>query len=133
MRVKRVQHVSIQIEAGREDEARLFYGNALGLREKRRPMGLKQQSLIWFDVGDDEDEIHLIRTDPKRFGKPRSGDHLCVEVDDLAAFRRHLRAHEIAIREASAIDHRPRLFVEDPFRNVIELVEIEGCFTPVDE
>src|SRR5579871_3749582 len=87
MRVKRVQHVSIGIEAGREGEARKFYGEILGLREKKRPAGLKHMALIWYDVGDDEDEIHLICTDPARFGGQRPGDHLCIEVDDLAAFR----------------------------------------------
>ena len=39
MRVKRLQHVSICIEAGREDEARRFYGEVLGLKEKRASYG----------------------------------------------------------------------------------------------
>jgi catechol 2,3-dioxygenase-like lactoylglutathione lyase family enzyme len=133
MRVKRVQHVSIGIEAGREDEARRFYGEVLGLKEKPRPMGLKQSQLIWYDVGDAEDEIHLIRSDPSRFRGPRPGDHLCIEVDDIAGFRERVRARDIAIRETFTIDNRPRFFVQDPFGNAIELVQIEGRYTPVDE
>jgi catechol 2,3-dioxygenase-like lactoylglutathione lyase family enzyme len=133
MRVKRVQHVSIGIEAGREAEARQFYGEVLGLKEKKRPMGLKHMALIWYDVGENEDEIHLIRTDPSRFDGQRPGDHLCIEVDDIAAFRRHIAGRDVPIRESSQIDHRPRFFVQDPFGNSIELVEIEGRFTPVDE
>ena len=133
MRVKRVQHVSIWIEAGREDEARRFYGEMLGLREKPRPMGLKTLALIWYDAGDDEHEIHLIRTHPKAFAAPRIGDHLCLEVDDLEAFRRHLGERKVPIRETMAIDQRPRFFVEDPFRNSIELVQIDGRYTPVGE
>jgi hypothetical protein len=31
------------------------------------------------------------------------------------------------------IDNRPRFFVEDPFGNSIELVQVTGHFTPVDE
>lgn len=133
MRAKRVQHVSIGIEAGREDEARRFYREVLGLTEKRRPIGLKSSALIWFDVGDGEDEIHLIRTDPQRFGAARPGDHLCLEVDDIEAYRSHVSAQGVPIRETSTIDNRPRFFVQDPFGNSIELVEIRGRFTPVDE
>jgi catechol 2,3-dioxygenase-like lactoylglutathione lyase family enzyme len=133
MRIKRLQHVSICIEAGREDEARRFYGEALGLREKPRPMGLKDRDLIWFDIGEDEHEIHLLRTDPAALVPPRAADHLCIEVDDIDAMRAHLDAHDVPIKETSVIDNRPRFFVEDPFGNSVELVQITGHFTPVDE
>ncbi len=133
MRIKRLQHISIEIEAGREDEARRFYGDALGLKEKRRPIGLKDRPLIWYDVGDGEDEIHLIRTDKGAFAAPRREDHLCIEVDDIAAMRAHLTQRGVPIQETSVIDNRPRFFVTDPFGNRIELVQIVGKFTPVDE
>ncbi len=133
MRIKRLQHISIGIEAGREAEARQFYGEALGLKEKRRPLGLKDRALIWYDIGEDEHEIHLIRTNPTEFGAPRAGDHLCIEVDDIAAMRAHLTDKGVSIKETSAIDHRPRFFVDDPFGNSIELVQVTGHFTPVDE
>jgi catechol 2,3-dioxygenase-like lactoylglutathione lyase family enzyme len=133
MRIKRLQHVSICIEAGREEEARRFYGEALGLKEKPRPMGLKDRDLIWFDIGEDEHEIHLLRTDPATLRPPRAADHLCIEVDDISAMRAHLDAQRVPIKETSVIDNRPRFFVEDPFGNSIELVQIIGPFTPVDE
>lgn len=133
VKIRRLQHVSIGIESGREDEARAFYGDALGLREKRRPMGLKDRSLIWYDVGEGEDEIHLIRTQPASYTGPRSGDHLCIEVDDADAMRQHLATKHVAVRETSEIDGRPRFFVDDPFGNSIELVQVTGRFTPVDE
>ncbi|MCA1668484.1 MAG: VOC family protein [Thermomicrobia bacterium] len=133
MRIKRLQHVSIGIEAGREDEARQFYGEVLGLREKPRPMGLKDRDLIWLDVGEDEHEIHLLRTDPAALGPPRAADHLCIEVDDITAMRAHLTAKQVPITETSVIDNRPRFFVTDPFGNSIELVQVTGPFTPVDE
>lgn len=133
MRIKRLQHVSIGIEAGREDEARRFYGEALGLKEKHRPMGLKDRALIWYDIGEDEHEIHLLRTDPAAFGPPRAADHLCIEVDDIDAMRAHLKEQQVPIKETSVIDNRPRFFVDDPFGNSIELVQVTGHFTPVDE
>lgn len=132
MRFKRLQHVSVNIEAGREDEARRFYSQMLGLREIRRPMSLKGRALIWYSIGED-DEIHLIRTPPGEFDPPRRGDHVCIEVDDIDALRADLREKNIDIREATLIDNRPRFFISDPFGNSIEVAQIDGHFTPVDE
>ena len=133
MGIRRLQHISIEIEAGREDEARHFYSDALGLKEKRRPMGLKDRPLIWYDVGDGEDEIHLIRMERDAFTGPRREDHLCIEVDDVEAMRSQFAAQGVPVQETSVIDNRPRFFVTDPFGNRIELVQIVGKFTPVDE
>lgn len=130
VRVRRVQHVSVGIEAGREAEARAFYSGALGLREKARPLGLKQNPVIWFDAGDDEHEIHLMATAGYRAPE---GNHLCLEVDDLAAMRAHLARHGVPVQEVAAIDQRPRFVVTDPCGNGIELTQITGRFTPVDE
>ena len=47
--------------------------------------------------------------------------------------RAHVSAHGAPIRETSVIDNRPRFFVDDPFGNSIELVQVTGHFTPVDE
>ena len=128
-RVRRVQHVSVGIVAGREAEARAFYTGGLGLTEKPRPLGLKQNPVIWFDAGDDEHEVHLLST--VGYVAPE-GNHLCLEVDDLAAMRAHLEGQGVPIREVAAIDHRPRFVVNDPFGNGIELTQITGIFTPVD-
>lgn len=129
-RVLRVQHVSVGIEAGREAEARDFYAGALGLTEKPRPLGLKALPVIWFDAGDDEHEVHLLATEGYT---PPKGNHLCLQVDDLAAMRAHLAQRGVPIQEAAAIDHRPRFMVADPFGNGIELTQVTGVFTPVDE
>ncbi len=133
VKIKRLQHVSIGIEMGREDEARAFYGEALGLTEKRRPMGLKDRDLIWYDIGEDEHELHLIRTHVAHFTPVRPGDHLCIEVDDIEGMRAQCTQHGVTVRETSEIDRRPRFFVDDPFGNSIELVQVSGRFTPVDE
>jgi len=133
MRIKRLQHVSIAVDASRAAEARHFYGTCLGLKEKPRPLGLKARALIWYDIGEGEDELHLILTDPAHFERLRAGDHFCVEIDDLEAMRARLNGHAIAPMGATTIDGRPRFFVADPFGNSIEFVEITGPYTRVDE
>lgn len=129
-RVQRVQHVSVGFEAGRGADVRSFYSGVLGLPEKPRPLGLQDTPVIWFDAGDDEHEVHLLSTPD--YTAPQ-GNHLCLQVDDLDAMRAYLTAQGIAIREAAAIDNRPRLMVSDPFGNGIELTQITGIFTPVAE
>lgn len=109
--ILRVQHVSVGIEAGREAEARAFYTGALGLVEKPRPLGLKNNPVIWFDAGDDEHEIHLMAT--AGYTAP-PGNHLCLQVDDLEAMRARLARHGVAAQEVAPIDHRPRFFITDP-------------------
>jgi len=129
-RVQRLQHASVGIEAGREAEARAFYSGVLGLREKPRPIGLKNNPVIWFDAGDAEHEVHLMAL--PHYVAP-AGNHLCLEVDDLDAMRAQIIAHGIPEEDAPAIDNRPRLVLKDPFGNGIELTQITGRFTPVDE
>jgi catechol 2,3-dioxygenase-like lactoylglutathione lyase family enzyme len=131
MRIKRLQHVSLAVDASRAADARHFYGECLGLSEKPRPLGLKHQTLIWYDIGEGEDEVHLILTDPARFERLRIGDHFCLEVDDLDAMRARLEAHAIATIAATPIDGRPRFFVRDPFDNSIEFTQVTGAYTPV--
>ena len=128
-RVRRVQHVSVGIAKGSEADARHFYTVALGLTEKPRPLGLKANPVIWFDAGDDEHEVHLLSTEG--YVAP-AGNHLCLEVDDLAAMRAHLTHHHIPITDVAPIDTRPRFMITDPSGNTIELTQIHGPYTPVD-
>ena len=128
--ILRVQHVSVGIELGREAEARAFYTGALGLAEKSRPLGLKDNPVIWFDAGDDEHEIHLMAT--TSYVAPQ-GNHLCLQVDDLEAMGARLAQHSVVAQAVAPIDHRPHFFINDPFGNGIELTQILGPFTPVNE
>jgi catechol 2,3-dioxygenase-like lactoylglutathione lyase family enzyme len=61
---------------------------------------------------------------------PNSAEqHLCLEVDDLEAFRARLTEHGFEPKDTEVIRNRPRLFVRDPFENLIELVEIRGQYS----
>lgn len=66
---------------------------ALGLTEKPRPLGLKANPVIWFDAGDDEHKVRLMAT--SGYIAPQ-GNHLCLEVDDLAAMRAHLEGQGVS-------------------------------------
>jgi catechol 2,3-dioxygenase-like lactoylglutathione lyase family enzyme len=127
VKIVRVQHVSIPIPAGGADDARAFYGGVLGLVEKRPPASLDASQLTWFDVGDDEHEIHCF-VDPD-FRNRSTAAHFCLEVDDLESMRRQITERGMAFdHEPAEIHNRPRSFIRDPFGNLIELTQINGRY-----
>ena len=128
--VQRLQHASVPMPPGGQAEARRFYGAALGLEEIPRPVDLQNLSLVWFRVGTDGQEVHCFAEE--RLGPNSPSQHLCLQVDDLAAFRARLADHQVEIEETHPIHNRPRCFVRDPFGNQIELTQIDGAYRPAD-
>jgi catechol 2,3-dioxygenase-like lactoylglutathione lyase family enzyme len=121
----RLQHVSIPFTAGREPELRAFYGDLLGLVEKRPPEVLDPLGVVWFEAGDGELELHFL---PEDGIDTRSGRHVCLEVDDLEATRARLERAGHAVEDTDQIPNRPRFFSFDPFGNRLELTRITGDY-----
>ena len=121
----RVQHVSVPMPPGSSEAARRFYRDALGLEEKQTPSSLAAQELVWFRVG--EDEVHLFADESGETSV--AAQHLCLQVGDLEALRRQLEERGVTIdHDVPQITNRPRMFVRDPFYNLIELTEIIGAY-----
>lgn len=129
--VVRLQHVSIPMPEGGLEQAREFYGDKLGLERKPVPSVLNSEEIIWFKLGDDGDELHVFT----ERGEPKSpGQHLCMQVDDIEAWRESLTSKGIAIEETDKIVNRPRFFIRDPFNNRVEITQVLGDYNdpPVD-
>ncbi len=124
--VQRLQHVSVPMPPDGAAEARRFYGAALGMDEIARPADLRALTLVWFRAGTDGQEVHCFTEE--RLGLNSPGQHLCLQVDDLAGMRRRLAEHGVAVEETIPIHNRPRYFVRDPFGNLVELTEIVGDY-----
>lgn len=125
-RVKRLQHTSVPMPPNSTDQARAFYGEALGMPEIQKPEGLRDLTVVWFRAGEDGDEVHCFEDDSNG---PRTTDqHLCLEVEDIEWFRARLQERGIPIQETETIYNRPRFFVRDPFGNRVELTQILGEF-----
>jgi catechol 2,3-dioxygenase-like lactoylglutathione lyase family enzyme len=95
--------------------------------EIQKPTGLKHLTVVWFAANDAGDEVHVFQE--KNMGPNSAEQHLCLEVDDLDAFRSRLHERGYETRNPEVIGNRPRLFVRDPFGNLIELVQILGQYT----
>jgi catechol 2,3-dioxygenase-like lactoylglutathione lyase family enzyme len=122
--VQRLQHTSVPMPQGGQAAARAFYGQALGMKEITPPSSLDRPNLVWFQAGQDGHEVHVFVEDPA--GENSNAQHLCLQVDDIEAYRAQLKAHGIAIEETTPIVNRPRFFVRDPFNNLVELTQITG-------
>jgi catechol 2,3-dioxygenase-like lactoylglutathione lyase family enzyme len=124
--VKRLQHTSVPMPPGGDEEARAFYSGVLGMREIPKPEGLAAMTVVWFAANDDGDEVHVFKDE--RHGSNSAAQHLCLEVDDIEGYKTRLSDHGYDPQIPESIHNRPRLFVRDPFRNLIELVEIRGQY-----
>ena len=68
MRVVGVDHIQLAMPAGREDEARRFYGVVLGIPETAKPAEFAKRGGAWFESG--QVKIHL-GVDPGFSARPQ--------------------------------------------------------------
>lgn len=113
----RLHHVQMAMPAGREAEARAFYGDLLGLEELDKPPALAVRGGCWFGLGDRE--LHL-GVDPAF--RPASKAHVALLVRDLAATRRRLEQAGVPTREDEPLAGYGRFYADDPFGNRVELL-----------
>lgn len=130
MSIFRLQHTTIPMPQGGNDEARRFYGGVLGLSEKPVPPSLNADRIVWFSVSEDGDELHVLAdegVDPAK-----SGQHLCLVVSELESVRQTLIDDGIEIGEEPPIHNRPRFSFRDPFGNKVEVTEIHGDYLELE-
>ena len=122
MRVCRLDHVLLAMPEGRESDAREFYRGILGIPEAVKPAGLAARGGCWFEDG--ELKVHL--GVEKNFVPARKA-HPAFIVDDLAGLEAALRKAGHAIAHDEPLDGYDRLFVNDPFGNRIELMQVKAA------
>ena len=113
-----LDHVQLAMPAGREGDARRFYGTLLGLAELPRPPVLANRGGCWFALPGAA--LHLGVEDGFR---PARKAHPALLVADLAGLLAVLDAAGHPSREDVALDGLARAFVDDPFGNRIELLQ----------
>jgi ubiquinone/menaquinone biosynthesis C-methylase UbiE/catechol 2,3-dioxygenase-like lactoylglutathione lyase family enzyme len=110
-----LDHMQLAMPRGAEEQARAFYGGALGLEELPKPPTLAARGGVWFRCG--AQEIHLGVEDdfhPQRKGHPG------LLVRDLAATRARLEAAGAPIVPDDLLPGYERFYTADPFGNRIE-------------
>jgi catechol 2,3-dioxygenase-like lactoylglutathione lyase family enzyme len=120
MPVRRLDHVLLAMPAGRESEARDFYQGLLGIPEANKPAGLAARGGCWFEDG--ELKIHL--GVEKNFVPARKA-HPAFLVDDLAELEATLKKAGYPLAYDEPLEGYDRCFVNDPFGNRIELMQVK--------
>lgn len=114
MRVVALDHIQLAMPAGREADARAFYGTLLGISEVPKPPELAKRGGVWFER--DGLKVHL-GVDPAF--RPARKAHPAFLVDDLQAVRAELKAAGHPTVDGDRIG---QAYVDDPFGNRIELL-----------
>ena len=120
MRIVGFEHVQLAMPAGREAEARAFYTGLLGIPEKQKPPELAKRGGCWFERG--SLKVHLgVEAD----FRPARKAHPALLVQGLREIRAALERAGHAVREDDVpVAGYDRIFVDDPFGNRIELMEL---------
>ena len=117
IKFKRLDHIQICIPTGKENEAREFYTNIIGLEELPKPAELIPNGGLWYQVGDIQ--LHIGTEDEVN----KSKRHPAFEVIDLALARQYLETHNVKIKEEIQVPGQNRFSFIDPFGNRIELLQ----------
>jgi catechol 2,3-dioxygenase-like lactoylglutathione lyase family enzyme len=122
MRVRRLDHILLAMPAGGESDARKFYREILGIPEAMKPANLAARGGCWFEHG--ELKIHL--GVEKNFAPARKA-HPAFIVEDLAALTSALIKAGYPVAHDQPLEGYHRIFVDDPFGNRIELMEVKAA------
>lgn len=113
-----LDHVQLAMPAGREEEARSFYGSLLGLREVPKPAPLAARGGCWFEGP--ATQIHLgVEAD----FVPARKAHPALRVADLETCRQVLAAAGVALVADTTLPEVRRFYADDPFGNRIEFIQ----------
>ncbi len=114
-----LHHAQITIPKGKEDKAREFYCDLLGLKEIPKPNELQGRGGFW--LGLDGFQIHIGTEDD--FDRTKTKAHLAYLVEDLDNWREKLESENIKVLEGISIPNLRRFEFRDPFGNRVEFLQ----------
>jgi catechol 2,3-dioxygenase-like lactoylglutathione lyase family enzyme len=116
--IRAIDHVQLAMPAGKEDEARHFYRDLLGIPEQPKPPNLARRGGCWFERG--ALKIHL---GVEKDFRPARKAHPALLVDGLPALKTALADAGCPLVDDEPLEGYDRIYVDDPFGNRIELME----------
>jgi catechol 2,3-dioxygenase-like lactoylglutathione lyase family enzyme len=112
-----IDHVQLAMPRGEEDKARAFYAGLLGVPEMAKPAELAKRGGVWFESP--QVKIHLgVESD----FRPARKAHPALLVEGLSELAAKLRGAGYEVVD-EPMNGRPRIYVNDPFGNRLELIE----------
>ena len=121
MRIVAIDHVQLAMPEGGEDAARAFYTGLLGIVETPKPPHLAKRGGCWFEQG--ALKVHL---GVEKTFQPAKRAHPAFIVENLPALKAKLAAAGAIIRDDEPLEGYDRIYVDDPFGNRLELMEVNS-------
>ena len=119
-RFRGFHHVQLVMPAGREDDARGFYGAILGLAEVEKPEPLRARGGCWFRSADGNVEVHL---GVEQDFRPARKAHPAFLVGELEALRFRLAESGTEVVDDVQLEGHRRFHAFDPFGNRLEFLQ----------
>jgi len=114
-----LHHIQLAMPEGEEQAARDFYCGILGLREVEKPEALRSRGGAWFESG--SIRVHIGVETP--FAPARKA-HPAFRVEKLDRAIAALQSSHLEYRSDIDLPGIKRIYVDDPFGNRIELLEL---------
>ncbi len=112
-----IDHVQLAMPSGKEETARCFYRDLLGMAEIAKPSELAKRGGCWFESGNVQ--IHL---GVEQDFRPAKKAHPALRCTDYPMLIEHLRSQGCEVSEVDDIPGVCRCHIHDPFANRIELI-----------
>ncbi len=117
IKFKKLDHIQICISTGKENEAREFYTDVLGLKEIPKPNELLANGGLWYEIADIQ--LHIGIEDETT----KSKQHPAFEIQNVNQVKEYLVKNNVRVKEETKIQGVHRFSFKDPFGNRIELLE----------
>ncbi len=129
--IKMVDHLNVQVPPDKEDEAKRFYGEILGLERLKKPDNLGARGAHYVICKEPWQELHLgiAREDNAMEVNLSVARHWGFQVDDLDGTRAALEKAGFKTEDAQSVIsesrniNQKRFFTRDPGGNRVELLE----------
>jgi len=115
-----IDHVQIAAPAGSEPRARTFFADLLGMTEVLKPVSLRGRGGLWFQCGAQQLHVGI-----EANFSPAKKAHPAIRVQNLSQLRLRLQQANIEVTEDDSLPGAERFYVNDPFGNRLEFLELK--------
>jgi len=115
-----IDHVQIAAPAGAEPRARAFFADLLGMTEILKPVSLRGRGGLWFQCGAQQLHVGI----EVNFS-PAKKAHPAIRVQNLSQLRLRLQQANIEVTGDDSLPGAKRFYVNDPFGNRLEFLELK--------
>jgi muramoyltetrapeptide carboxypeptidase len=114
-----LDHSTIPMPIGAEEEARAFYGGVLQFPEVPKPPTLIVNGGVWYQFEDGR-QLHLQVEEPFA---PMANPHPAFRVERIEAFAQAILDAGFRVEWDDRLLPRRRFYTFDPFGNRLEMIE----------